>query len=554
MRAAGLLCLCFAVIVMGFADAEEGLGSYPASYPASSSVEKKEYILSESTYKDYLEWPDRYFSRRYGYGKTFMRPTDDFSYDLLEKLIKEGGHQSVESTLEAIKNMYPSSLSKYVIMYESRSLQKASPENPRILSLAGSKEMVFSFNGHPDQRGYSQLEVMQFLPDENKFEFREITFQAGAPAIFSEPNPAKCMNCHQADWRRQPTQNDPRPNWEPYNTWPGAIGSLDGDLKKYTVNHRLDSDQDRHLLAKHEQEKVWLYNWIFNIKDEHPRYKHLGEFQGPKTVLEFTKNMAVLNAYRLGRIITSLPQDIYQAVLPSLILITNKRCDYSFLPRPVPKYQSMRPYAVSMSQELDAIFEPLGIQTEDWSMDFRTGGRLSADSRIDRLRNPHSVEPFMAMGLEKYDPENFSVQAADYEVQGSSSLMMNARAQCDEAFAREAEMRPIYESFVTNGGFTLPQQFQKTKLIKPLMERCVSCHSDDIAEIDDSIPFLPFDRPERLATLLNQGEYPRGTLLDEIKYRTGEYAHSSERMPKGHMPSLQSVEGLIDYLEGLSEQ
>ena len=535
-------------------------GNYRSGYSSSSEVSGSEYVdgfqFGSASFAQYMARPDKFFPDDYAHGLSFTNKTDDFSYEKLVKLIEDKNLNTVEQTLAAIKENYPKSLEKYVLMYESRSLQKASPENPRVLSLAGSKEMVFSFNGHPDQSGFSQLEIMQFRSDTDTFEFREISFSAsGGKPILSEANPAKCMNCHQADWRAQPEQNDPRPNWEPYNTWPGAIGSLDGELSRYIgANNRFDTDRDRHLLEKHKQEKVWLYNWIHDVQPEHARYQYLGEFPGPKFVLEFTKNLAILNSYRLGRIITSLDQNLYETVLPSLILVTNKRCDYSFLPRPVEKSPSAYPYAVSMSEELDAIFVPLGISTEDWSMDFRTGGRLSANKKVDRLRNPHSVEPFLALGMQKYDSENYNVQAEDSAYIGSSKTMEAARAQCDDAFEREVEARKVYDQLVSSGSVMLPASFQQLKSNRPLINRCVSCHSDDIAEVDDLMPYIPFDNPARLASVLVQGGYPRGTLLDEIRYRTGDYAHSSERMPKGHVPSLSAVEELMSYLEGLVDE
>ena len=148
--------------------------------------------------RDYhTEVKDRY-QRGYGFGLSFMEPTDDLNYSKLVELIQSGNAQSVEDTLRLISEQYPTSLEKYVVMYESRSLQQASPRNPRILALSGSKTMVFSFNGSSDQSGYNQLEVMDYDPDQKRFFFHEISFanSGDLPPRFSEPNPSKCMNCH----------------------------------------------------------------------------------------------------------------------------------------------------------------------------------------------------------------------------------------------------------------------------------------------------------------------------------------------------------------------
>ena len=100
------------------------------------------------------------------------------------------------------------------------------------------------------------------------------------------------MNCHQASWRQVPQQNDPRPNWEPYNTWPGAIGSLDGELRVFEIrdSHRFSNAKDRHLLEKAQFEAKWILDFEDQIKPEHPRYQHLGPFTGPRFPLSLQRS------------------------------------------------------------------------------------------------------------------------------------------------------------------------------------------------------------------------------------------------------------------------
>ena len=57
-----------------------------------------------------------------------------------------------------------------------------------------------------------------------------------------------------------------------------------------------------------------------------------------------------------------------------------------------------------------------------------------------------------------------------------------------------------------------------------VLERCVACHSSGAA------PYLPFGEPGRLARQLHAASYPRGSLMDEIRFRLSPQAGAS-RMP-----------------------
>jgi hypothetical protein len=62
------------------------------------------------------------------------------------------------------------------------------------------------------------LETFTFQPDTLSFVLREVTLaQNGQAPLISEPNPERCLGCH---------NRDPRPIVETYNFWPGWIGSV----------------------------------------------------------------------------------------------------------------------------------------------------------------------------------------------------------------------------------------------------------------------------------------------------------------------------------------
>jgi hypothetical protein len=102
----------------------------------------------------------------------------------------------------------------YVLAFDSRSLQGASFRNPRAIVFGIDAKFIFTFNGDPRQRGFEQIETMEFDSRNQSFVFREIDFKHLGPgsvkAVFSELNPPVCLGCH---------GNPPRPIWD---THPGS--------------------------------------------------------------------------------------------------------------------------------------------------------------------------------------------------------------------------------------------------------------------------------------------------------------------------------------------
>ena len=121
---------------------------------------------------------------------------------------------SIESVLEHLSEKEPNFLSKFTLIYQSQSLQDASPEFPRAVVFGDSGDLIMSFNGHQTQKGYENLEFIQFR--NRKFEFYEVTFGDGLPK-FSQMNPPKCFRCHRGG----------HPIWADYSTWKGVYGSED---------------------------------------------------------------------------------------------------------------------------------------------------------------------------------------------------------------------------------------------------------------------------------------------------------------------------------------
>ncbi|HEX4923939.1 MAG TPA: hypothetical protein VFV50_07630, partial [Bdellovibrionales bacterium] len=145
---------------------------------------------------------------------------EPMSFDSLKTTIESKRLTALEQVLAALTPEYRS---EFVLMYSSRSVQDASFQNPRVIFFGSDASFITAFNGDPMQRGYDRLEIIQFRKSQRRFEFREIVFRKGQAPEISRPNPPKCLICHQSPARMDV---DPRPNWEPYNRWPGAYEKL----------------------------------------------------------------------------------------------------------------------------------------------------------------------------------------------------------------------------------------------------------------------------------------------------------------------------------------
>jgi hypothetical protein len=125
-------------------------------------------------------------------------------------------------SIEQLLARLPESMrAHYVLVYESRSEQGASPRAPRVLLYNEDATWVLTFNGEAEQRGYDRLELLHFEPQTRRFQLRELRFPHGAArAQLSEINPPRCLRCH---------GSYPRPIWDSYPSWPGVYDTPSND-------------------------------------------------------------------------------------------------------------------------------------------------------------------------------------------------------------------------------------------------------------------------------------------------------------------------------------
>ncbi len=141
-----------------------------------------------------------------------------FQFNDLKLLIEKNDLRALEDVLPLLPKKLKAN---FTLMHESRSLQAATPENPRAILFNDDGSLVLTFNGHEGQRGGNRIEIMTFEEATARFAVKTIEFSpAKAKPTFDE-QPQNCFGCHGR------IADDLKPIWDPGLVWRGAYGSRD---------------------------------------------------------------------------------------------------------------------------------------------------------------------------------------------------------------------------------------------------------------------------------------------------------------------------------------
>jgi hypothetical protein len=499
---------------------------------------------------------------------------DSKDFSIIENYVTTHSANSPDDFLTFWKKERPEYFSDYVLAYRSRSLQKASPMAPRVVMFNTNADMVIAFNGHEKFKGHEVIEMMRFNHLQKSFEFYEMSFQEGRPQL-SAPNPKKCLECHQGANR---VGVDPRPNWEPYNTWPGFYGSIGDHTDLFfnisTVSSKgYDPEVDALLLSEFPQETQWHNDFKRDVAPTHPRYKllvmnQLDQYGNEGSTLngDLTNRLTALNFQRVARLIREQDPIFYNKVKWTIWGHANcgqnvflKKDIFAWLYSQVPNKDYDRylqqesqksPPSYGHHPEMDAkvpyepppppefvntdasdvinvMLEAFGVSTEDWSTDFKTdGGRFAAFERFGVANDPRPpwTQAIKRMWSDDPDFKNITCESVKIKSMGQFPSLEETQTWREKRLS------------------SLPVPAEK-----PLLVRCISCHVDDVG----IIPPIPFDNPQQLKVALQKPGYKRGTLLDEIIFRTGPHATEEEQMPRRGIPSTKQKDDLIEYLRNL---
>lgn len=520
---------------------------------------------------------------------------DLFTYEDLEALIKRKNLRSIEQVLPELKKIHPELFERFVLMYRSKSLQRASFSAPRAILFDSSGRFVLTFNGDStDAMGFNKLEIIQFRSESHRFEFREISFDSASEPVFSKANPNKCLQCHQSTDRKNV---DPRPNWEPYNVWPGSYGSMNGHFKPLSKSEKkkFTSEDQQHVIDQ-AQESEKILEFLNTVKKSHARYQWLGNqnffshsksFSADLEVIGgFTKDLTDFLGYLNARRILRIMREEFREEWPYLAPVVEGvvRCERMFLPTESMKWHQER-LAPEFVVGPGASFAP--IQPEDvrrmiYTQDLRrtsnkTPRQISheVEERLARERIIFSGKPMsISEGLRTlFEPLGVSIAdwSMDFQTQGRFAFTerMGVPSHLKELYfkAYEASGFKLEEALcdeVAEVSYEKISEYQKSYLFRkaiersealiqlrePLLKRCIACHVKEASYSDT--PYIPFDNEALLKPLLNAKPTGR-TLLEDIRFRLSDHATLETQMPRGlGRPSREQRQELMRYLEQLA--
>jgi len=521
-------------------------GSYSA--PAKPSTEMENYVKNYTHGGYFVEGKLQLYDEFLDFSNNYLflpvPREQEMNFEKLMEIIKANKLTTIEEVIAAL----PENMKNYnyVVMYRSRSLQDATPKSPRIISYTPTASFIVTFNGGEGHlAGANTLEMVQYRAADARFEFRELMFDGKTVPKPSVANPTKCLQCHQAPSRKDV---DPRPNWEPYNTWIGAFGSDNGSMKNKSISYEFDYynrvvlPQDSEVIAEQAHEFEFFKDYVDNIAPKHPRFKLLGKLN-LKAPTSLTENLGLNNFNRVARLMAK-EQGIYSLYKEFINL--RLRC-YSLktvnLESPALTWHMQFKYPNYFQYDDDKglkksdpwtttddlitqIYEPLGVDTSDWSMDFGSGGRFSFRSRFGLPTHDHLALRYALM--QQTDDAN------KIEAMSCEDLNSVAAKKIDQAFATGVQTK------------TRSERLQAPPTGGDIVSRCISCH---VNAADPFAPALPFDDLTKLRSMFNsKATTSQRTLFEEIQYRTSDMALRDHQMPPSRRLSSQEHNTLLDYI------
>lgn len=139
--------------------------------------------------------------------------------DTIATYLADQNNPTVESFLAALPQSIKQS---FVLMHDSRSMQRATPQQPRQILFGADARFLLAVSGVPEDPRFNELEFAEFEPSTGRYHFGTISFAPNGPATIKK-DVAFCQNCHGAT---------PHPIWAPYPDWKGAYGNDRGAIEE----------------------------------------------------------------------------------------------------------------------------------------------------------------------------------------------------------------------------------------------------------------------------------------------------------------------------------
>jgi cytochrome c553 len=503
-----------------------------------------------------------------------------FNFASLQSLLSQQNIGSVEQLLAALP---AAQRNRYALVFESRSLQGASLENPRVILYGPDARFIVTFNGGPAQRGFRVVETMEFDDESQEFRLRELLFPERAAGVdkvvVSEVNPERCARCHGA-----PAQ----PVWDTFPLWPGAYG------EHYRAN----------LSAR---ERAGLSAFLA-LQATHPRYGELlgaNRFADPHTFrssahgqyagipveppnAELAIYLSRLQAQSITRQLVRQPAfDLYRYALLGLAdnacgrladfypdaLWRTQRHGFERFARDTSVTNARQAQlkaaraaitggaavAADRTPSDDALVQlrfvaesALGVATQNWTLALEKG-------TYDFTMPPLPAQPLREALLAELARRDTVIQDLSFYSTSSdgdrycSYLKRRSRVALSSSNDHAAGVAALpspsplarAQAAPTAVAVTLSAPTAATIARPAALQLCVGCHETGAA------PLLPFSDATQLTQQLRVRPSAHGALIDEIRFRLSAAA-GAQHMPLGLNLADADRESLEDYFVALA--
>lgn len=495
---------------------------------------------------------------------------------LFDRLSIEVAANRIRSIEEALAFLPERLRQNHALMYDSRSLQKSSFENPRAIIFDDSASFVAAFTDK-SMTGGDRLEIMQFREESQSYEFREIIADANRLKV-SEANPGKCKRCHTEALI---------PNWRGYPFWTGAYGNDQNSFmrgandstqgqRKQTIYApefepfkkflaRAPSHERYKFLARPKNEKLWPFS---------ADAVNVNSFIDIPTRWAPNRRLGILLNYRAARQIARRVRESRGfKEMPDAALFAMLNCENKAF-NPVTGGDLDRPddeLRKAVKKMLDESFlngrtwedvevnymlaeMGLGLSAAEWNLDHMV--RFNPRSKLEKnFESFHMggygqayTRSLVAASLLAERSEFRSFFAKGYDWESNPMLVDQPTADVVLAQIPFMDLRDISEKVCTT---ITPRAYTQLKKHRPapaklkapqILSSCIGCHSspNQISWIH-----IPFNNPKALKAALTEPSVDGPPLIEALKYRLSPQTKPSAQMPPDES-SLQSSESTKD--------
>lgn len=463
----------------------------------------------------------------------------------MRQLIESRHIRSIATLVAALPESY---IAHHALMFDSRSPQEATFENPRAVVYGSDATFVIAFNGTPSQRGYAALDTMEFDRKAARFVFREIVFPEGTAEEpqFSEDNPASCLACH---------GSPPRPIWDAYPLWPGAYGERAAagvsEIERRGLAEFAEAERSNPRYSPLRQRspraadlKAFAYEGAGRPVPNAELGNLLGQWNAQATVRDVMASPGIAR-YRYALLATLAGACGGVETIPRGLEASFERSyeEYSgSARRAYDRQRELKTFRALSRAEQVRSADPFALNRFRYVAELGLGLRMESLSLGFERQAFDPTPRFASLFVERataQDPQlrrlfeaASSGDCRELQSRSLSALRTTARVPRESSGDGTTVSALGPWSSATSGD----------RPVADLLRTCVGCHEHGIG------PAIRFDASAPLGAEGSEARYPHGTLIEEILFRLRPEA-GARRMPLGTDFSTTEIASLEAYFQ-----